>query len=223
MRDPLTFKLNIPYQVMKRQNLFSLLLFSTCILGWMACSNENDDLTENKKNYTFSSILWKLGEGDGIETIAHEIPEEIFRNKGSEAKQICVTPLKSINETSIFQFENTEDFNKWVGEDLLVYVPFYLEGLSSEYSNCIGIERVPLFAGKEFELHAAPEMKDCTKLPPNLQLSYKATIYLKKITATCLIRFVEEKNKNDYVEIEGKWTGILFKNMESHTAFQEIK
>lgn len=208
---------------MKRQNLLSLLLLSTCIFGWMACNNENEDLTKNKKNYTFSSILWKLDEGDGIETIAQEIPEEIFRNKGNEAKQICVSPLKSINETSIFQFENTEDFNKWVGEDLWVYVPFYFEGLSSKYSDCMSTKRAPLFAGKEFKLPSASKMKDCAKLPPNLQLSYKATIYLKKITATCLIRFVEEKNKNNYIEIEGKWTGIFFKNMESHTAFQEIK
>jgi hypothetical protein len=203
--------------------LISLIAFLPT-LCFISCSKDNkDEIVKNDKTYKLGSIMWKLDEGNGQEIIEQELPEEVFSNNGNTTKTIYITPLEKIEETSCFQSENTETLNKWAGRNILVSVPSEFSLLSSEYKYFAGGVKAPLFAGEKVKLQPTTEMTEHSDLQPNIKMTYKATVYLKKITATYTVRFVEDGKGFDSFEVTGKWTGLFFYNIKENITFNDIK
>lgn len=200
--------------------LLSLIAFLPT-LCFVSCSK--DEILKNDKTYKLGSIMWKLDEGNGQEIIEQELPEEVFYNTGNTTKTIYITPLEKIKETSCFQSENIETLNKWAGRNVFVSVPSEFSLLSSEYKYFAGGVKAPLFAGEEVKLQPTTEMTEHSDLQPNIRMTYKATVYLKKITATYTARFVEDGEGFDSFEIKGKWTGLFFNNVTENITYNDIK
>ncbi len=202
--------------------LLSLMAFLST-LCFVSCSkSDKDENLQDNKTYKLSSIMWKLDEGNGQEIVEQEIPEQIFYNTGNIIKPIDIASLENIEETSFFQSENKEILNKWAGKDVLVPVPSEFSLLSSEYKYFTGGVEAPLLAGEGVKLQST-KVSGRADLQPNTKMTYKATVYLKKITATYTARFVENGNGSDFFEVKGTWTGVFFSKIEENVTYDDIK
>ena len=202
-----------------RSHVILLLLIVICFIS---CSKENEEI-EATKTYQFSSLQWRLEEGDGQEIIAVQVPEQTYVNEGSTPVKVKIDRLKDINFSSFFKTDQMETLNKWAGTDVEVSIPSEFSLLSSQYRYFTGGVTAPLIAGKEIPIQPGITITEETDLPPRTKMTYKATVYVKKITASYLATFVSQEKTPDYMEVKGKWNGLFFNNTEAKTVFDDIK
>lgn len=201
--------------------LFVLCLF---VASFVSCSSNDDpEVPEIEKNYKLVSVMWRLEEGDGIEIVEKKLPEKVFSNKTGTNVTVSIDPSDQFDETSYFQCDDTLRLNKGAGENVLVSVPTEYSLLSSEYSYFQGGVSAPLLAGTEKKVESALSFLHETEVASNVKLTYNATVYLRKITATFLARFVSDDGMSDEYEIKGKWSGCFFNNIEEAIVYDDIK
>ncbi len=196
-----------------------LFIFMSCHL--ISCSND-PDLPEENKTYTFHSIKWKLEEGDKQEIIEEHKSISIHNNVDEPA---IITNKSEDYIKDYSHFHNSEDaelLTQLMGEDYIVSIPSEISLLSSDYVYYSGKE-APLRIGEKVELEPSTKVKESTTLPPHCKLTINMTLYQNKMTATYCIRLVADDDSFDYKEIYGKWTGTLFRNMDSSFVLEEIK
>lgn len=205
-----------------KTNRSHVILLLLIVIGCLSCSKENEEM-EVTKTYRFSSLQWRLEEGDGQEILAVQLPEQTYLNEGSTPIKVEIDRLKGINFFSFFKTDQMEKLNKWTGNDVTVSVPSEFSLLSSQYSYFTGEVTAPLIAGKEFPIQTGTTITEGTNLQPGTKMTYKATIYLKKITASYLATFVIEGKNPDYAEVRGKWSGEFFDHTNAEIKFDNIQ
>jgi len=214
------------------KNKYLIFAFLFLLTGcFISCSSDNDnidDMVEAPKDYKLVSIMWKMDveSGDGLEIISQKIPTKIYSNNGNTEIPVEIKPLDEIEQTSYFGCENKDiDFlSKWrEANNLQVSVPSEPSLLSDRYSYIVGGNETIIDFMKKSDVEKTTEITDATKLPPNTKMTYDATIYLKKITATYCMEFATEDNPYNSIKVVGKWTGTFFNNIESRTVYDYIK
>lgn len=212
---------------MKKTNYLLIILF--LLTGcFVSCSSDDDDVSgEDPKEYRLVSIKWKLDKetGDGVEIISVKLNEKTVNNNTSINQPVEYNPLETVKQTSYFEYESkdAEFLNKWMPENIEAIIPTEPVILSSRYSYMATGIRAPLELQKEREVGMTTKISYSTELPPNTSITYGGTVYFKKITATYCLQFSKEDNGFVEIEVEGKWTGIIYDNLESNTTVNEIK
>lgn len=205
-----------------KTTVLKLILFVFLPVCLFSCSSDDEKSPEEDKNYVFSSIMWRLEEGDGAEEVIVNIPEEVVTNTGNTTKKVTFKSVDWVKETSEFEYEDAEKFNNFFGSEIMVSVPTEYRILSSKYGYYTG-RKAPLVADEEFVMDPETKIEDTLDLPPNTKITYSGSIKYNKVRASYLIRLEEENNSFDYIEITGKWTGLVFSNMEKSIVASEIK
>ncbi|MDR2950614.1 MAG: hypothetical protein LBV71_15615 [Prevotella sp.] len=179
------------------------------------------DNSEESNAYRFYSIMWKLDDGDGLEVLDYKT-HEVFYNNENKDINIVFESMEEVEDYSYFhETENAELLKKLLGKDSIVSIPSEYNYLFSDYSSFSGTE-APLRIGEKVKLHPLMAAASVTRLPPNCKLTQDRTVYQDKITATYSIRFVSKKDWFDYKEIQGKWTGVFFRDIEENPVVEEI-
>lgn len=165
------------------------------------------------------SISWYLQDGDSCETLTSTFITTYINGTGTSAYTTFVP--QGIEEYSFFhESENTELLRKSLGDSLIVSIPYDFDLLSSQPKS-FSRKTAPLCSGKEIKLEPSAKIEVSATIPPNSKVIVNNTIYKNKITATYIIDLVSEDLVHK--EIQGKWTGVFFKNIESNETVTEIE
>ncbi|MDT0689155.1 hypothetical protein RM549_05125 [Salegentibacter sp. F188] len=204
---------------MKFTNIFlGLFLF----LGFVSCSNDDDFIEEEQrsKSYELISVQWKLDENDGQSIVEKKLPEYYFRNDSDTIMEVVIEPLKDLQGSSIFKFNDSLTFAELHYPEVEVSVPGELSLLSENYVYLGGGVRVPLTQEESF----FPFFRSFTStftLTERTQLTSNCTVFLRKNKATFLATF-RETTTGETLELDGTWTGLFFNNLEEHSVLEEI-
>ena len=197
-----------------------------CAMGLISCSSnkESDIIDVTSKTYKLASVQWKIGEGDGVEVIEKEYPVEVFTNTEDVEILLEIDVLKDVEETSLFVCKEVpSELQNGINPEALVSVPSEFSLLSDRYSYLMGGSQAPVVLNTKSILESSRSMISTTQLPKNTKMTINKTVFFNKIQATYLLRFVEEGEGFDSFEVEGKWTGMLFANIERNVVFEEVK
>jgi len=168
--------------------------------------------------------MWKLDKGDGMEIVKITVPEQIFSNATDTPLPIEFSPDEYyIHETSYFESEDNDLFNKLVGEHSVVYIPKDISLLSEEYKMITETTLVSLYAGEEFEIVTTLVPSFKWELNPKTSLIYNGAAHYRKIKATYCVTFIAEEDNQIKQEIEGKWYGVIIDHREHKTRFESIE
>ncbi len=196
-------------------------LILLCLAMFMVSCDKEEDFIEPEKSYKLAEVRWTLAEGDGEETFTVEVPEKQYSNESAQDMLISFNPLDEIPGKSEFFTSNPTLFSQLNQQEDSISIPTMTEILSDGYGYLSGGPQVPFQLG-EYTFDLNTSIQNSTELTPHTKMTYSAKVYLKKITASYIARFVEEGTHN-YQEIEGKWTGTFFKSIDSNTVWEEIK
>lgn len=200
----------------------SALIFSVVIFS--SCDKENEPIIE--ETYKLSSVLWYLDEGDGSVITKEKLPEQIFKNTSSQKKEEVTVNLRDLfgGEISLFECEEKEVFNKWIGEDFYVNVPSFYHSLSSDKVYLVGGNEASLYAGEERKIISNKTMTYSIDLFPNTLVTFNGIIEVKTVTATFIAHFVrDDQQGNGGFQIKGKWTGRLLGGASEKIVVEKIE
>ncbi|TVZ26904.1 hypothetical protein JM83_1903 [Gillisia sp. Hel_I_86] len=204
---------------MKLSKLFIALFLS---IGFISCS-EDDTLINNDqelKSYELVSVQWKLNTNDGQSIVEKKIPEFYFRNDSDTIMEIVIEPLKNIQGSSIFKFNDSLTFTGLNYLEVQVSIPEELSLLSGEYSYLGGGVKVPL-AQEESSFPFSWYFKDTFALNQRSTLTSNYTVFLRKNKASFLATF-RETTTGETLELDGTWTGLFFNNLEGESVADGI-
>lgn len=202
--------------------LKSYILFLS-VAVFSSCDKDDEPIVE--KTYKLTSVVWYLDEGDGDVITEEKLPEQIFTNSTNEKKEVTVNPYELFGgETSLFECEEKEVLNKWVGEDFYISIPSFYHNLSSNHSYLVGGAQAVLYAGEEKSIQSTRTVTHSMDLFPNYSLSFNGSIEVKTVIATFIAYFVEDDEQGtDRFEIKGKWTGRLLGGTKIEVVVDEMK
>lgn len=214
-----------------KSKLFRLL--SICLLTacFASCDKSDDPIGDDPiekidKTYKFVSISWRLEEGEGVTTFEQTMSDIFYENRTSIDQPVIFNIRDHFKETSHFECEDNEFFNKWIEEDVLVSIPTVIE-LSRNYTHLIGGDSASLSMGETMEIVSSLISTRSTELHPNHVLQIKASAEMKDIKASFLLHFIENTEGVEFperIEIKGKWTGRAIGNkVNTGFTYNEIK
>lgn len=204
---------------MKFTNVFIGLFLS---IGFASCSN--DDLIDDEqgsKSYELIAIQWKLNETDGQSIVEKKIPEYHFRNDSDSIIEVVIEPLKNLQGSSIFTFNDSPTYANLNYSEVEVSIPEDLSLLSQGYSYIVGGVKVPLTQEKS-SFPFSTDIKSSFTLTKRTKLTSNYTIFLRKNNATFLATF-KEISTGETLELNGTWTGMFFNNSEGESVLEEIE
>lgn len=176
-----------------------LLIF---ILSLSACSDDKE-----VPNYELQHIMWKLGEGDGVEYLEKKIEPLVYKNPTTESRNITFCETDEIEETSQFYIENPILLNIVKGNSIEVPITDTTSILNEKYGYLVGNFRAP-FDINENILPKTSIATSILELTPNTQVKIEGFIKVKKITASYKA-ILKDKESESTIEVEGKWIGIF--------------
>lgn len=204
-----------------KSNLLKISVFLLFVLAFASCDKDEDSTSE--KSYRVDSVMWRLEDGDG-ETITERIlSERRYVNSGNASVDVVIDFSESYAENSFFECDDPAVLNKLVGENYYTSLPTMSQALSSEYSSVSGVQGY-LFAGEVKDLIThSDSLKYSFELQPQSKATIKIALEERKLRATYLVRFVEDKYEQDYFEVKGKWTGTFLGKLKSSMIISEIE
>ncbi len=164
--------------------------------------------------YSFRDFT-DLCRGPHVES-SKELPRDGFK-----IRSVAGAYWKGDSNNKMHETENAELLKKLLDKDSIVSIPSEYNYLFSDYSSFSGTE-ASLRIGEKVKLHPIMAATSATRLPPNCKLTQDRIVYQDKVTATYSIRFVSQKDWSEYKEIQGKWTGVFFRDMEEDSVVEEI-
>ena len=195
-------------------------------LSFLACSSDRNEMEPNEgvtKTYKLASVQWKIGEDDGLEVIEQAYPVAVYSNPGDDEMPIEIDILKDVEETSHFIFtEVSKEVEQALNLATWVSVPTEIFLLSDRYSYLTGGSQAPVVLNTKSTIESSRSMTSTTQLAKRTKMTIDKTVFFNKIQATCLLRFVEEGDGFDSFEVEGKWIGVLFANIERRVVFTDL-
>jgi len=200
------------------KTLIGLLLFIT----FASCSDD-DSITDNNqesKSYELVDMQWKLKATDGQSIIEKQIPEFNFQNNSDTIMEIVIEPLKNLEGSSTFKFEDPITFSEINYQNNMVSIPEELSILSEEYSNLIGGIKV-LLNDEKSSFPFSSNVKISTDLASKSTLTSNYTVFLRENRASFLATF-REKSTGETIRLRGNWIGLFFNNLENETIVNEI-
>ncbi len=197
----------------------SIFLFLILIAG---CSkNDEHHIVKKSEPYVLEDIQWVLREGDGEEIIEERLPDEMVKNNSSALVRTTFNPLKKVEGSSHFQFDlpqnislDLDSVSNWVS------VPAYIELLSDSYTHIVGGTKVP-FQRLKSHFPFSYKFEQSVEVTPKTQVTYQATLFIRKNTATFKAIFVQPETKKRF-ELTGKWTGEFYQTIQTHLAADEL-
>ena len=204
---------------MKFTNVFIVLFLS---LGFASCSNDDTliDDEQRSKSYELVAIQWKLDETDGQSIVEKKIPEFHFRNESDTILEVDIEPLKDLQGSSIFKFNDSLAFAELSYSEVQVSIPRELSLLSGDYVYLGGGVKVAL-TQEESSFPFSMYFKDSFTLTKRTKLTSNYTVFLRKNKASFLATF-RETSTGETVELDGTWTGLFFNNLEEESVLEEI-
>jgi len=204
---------------MKFTKLFiGLFLF----IGFVSCSNDDtlSDDEQRLKSYELIAIQWKLNVNDGQSIVEEKIPEFHFRNDSDTIMEVVIEPLKNMQGSSTFRFNDSLTFTELNYSEVQVSIPEELSLLSEEYRYLGGSVKVPL-AQEESSFPFSWHLKDTFALNQRSTLTSNYTVFLRKNKASFLATF-RETTTGATLELDGTWTGLFFNNLEGESVADGI-
>ena len=204
---------------MKFANVF-IALFLT--INLVSCS-DSDTLIDNEqelKSYELIKIQWKLDSTDVQSILEVKIPEFYFRNEKETTMEVVIEPLKDMQGSSIFRFNDSLAFSKLNYNDINVSIPKEISLLSENYSYLVGGVEAPL-TQEESSFQFSAYFKDALMLNPRSTLTSNYTLFLRKNKASFLATF-RENNTGEILELNGNWTGLFFNRLEGESVVDTI-
>ena len=192
--------------------LFRAVFLLVIILSFTSCSDEDKEVHQ----YSYKYIMWKMGEGDGVEEIEHEVDPIVRKNPSTETINVTFSETDLVEESSQFSCNDLQLLEMVTGtNNVQVPITNTTTILREDYGYLVSSLKAPLDLNKNI-LSPTITTTSTLTLPPNSEMTIKGIIKLKKITASYKAVFTDENDENP-IEIEGKWIGI-FQN-GSHIAF----
>ncbi|WP_339653674.1 hypothetical protein [uncultured Salegentibacter sp.] len=200
-----------------------LILGVVLSVGFASCNNDDSIVEEEPqvKSYELASLQWKLKSTDGQSIIEKKVPEFYFRNDSDTIMPVVIEPLKNLNGSSKFNFNDSLAFAELNYAEAEVSIPKELSLLSERYRQLGGGINAPLKL-EESSFPFSRYHKDSTGLNKNSQMTSNYTIFLRKNTASFLATF-REMDTGGIFELEGTWTGLFFNNLEEKSVISEIE
>ncbi|UJH91698.1 hypothetical protein LZ575_03150 [Antarcticibacterium sp. 1MA-6-2] len=191
-------------------------------IGFASCSSDDalNDVEQRSKSYELIDIQWKLDETDGESIVENKIPEFHFRNDSDTIMEVIIEPLKNIQGSSIFKFNDSLAFEEIIYTEVKVSIPRELSLLSQEYSYLNGGVKVA-FTQEESLFPFSWNFTDSFTLSKGTKLTSNYTVFLRKNKATFVATF-KETTTGETLELEGTWTGMFFNNIEEKSVLEEI-
>lgn len=192
--------------------LFRAVFLLVIILSFTSCSDEDKEVHQ----YSYKYIMWKMGEGDGVEEIEHEVDPIVRKNPSTETINVTFSETDLVEESSQFSCKDPQLLAMVTGtNNVQVPITDATTILREDYGYLVSSLKAPLDLNKNI-LSPTITTTSMLELPPNSEVTIKGIIKLKKITASYKAVFTDENDESP-IEIEGKWVGI-FQN-GSHIAF----
>ncbi len=176
-----------------------LLIF---ILSLSACSDDKE-----VPNYELQHIMWKLGEGDGVEYLEKKIKPLVYTNPTTESRNVIFDETDEIEETSQFYIDDPILLNTVKEKFIEVPITDTTSFLDKEYGYLVSNLKVP-FDINENILPPRIVATSSFEIKPNMQVSMEGIIKLKKITAYYKA-ILKDIDNGSSIEIEGKWVGVF--------------
>lgn len=192
--------------------LFRAVFLLVIILSFTSCSDEDKEVHQ----YSYKYIMWKMGEGDGVEEIEHEVDPIVRKNPSTETINVTFSETDLVEESSQFSCKDPQLLAMVTGtNNVQVPITDATTILREDYGYLVSSLKAPLDLNKNI-LSPTITTTSMLELPPNSEVTIKGIIKLKKITASYKAVFTDENDESP-IEIEGKWVGI-FQN-GSHITF----
>lgn len=207
---------------LKRMKFTNVLIAIFLCVGFASCSNDDtlvDDEIESK-SYELIAIQWKLNETDGQSIVEKKIPEFHFRNETDTIMEVVIEPLKNLQGSSIFKFNDSLTFTELIYSEVEVSVTKELSLLSEEYGYLGGGVKVPLTQEESF-FPFSWYFTDSFALSKGTKLTSNYTVFLRKNKASFLATF-KETTTGETLELDGTWTGVFFDHLEEKSVIEEI-
>lgn len=182
---------------------FKAFLLFIFILQFTSCSNEEQSIP----HYKVEDMMWKLGEGDGVEYLEQKVEPMLYTNSGTESIYVSFSETDYIDETSQFYSEDPNLLNALAKNSIKVPITDTETILNSNYGYLIFSRKAP-FDMSENILEPTTVTTCTDEVHPNSQVTIEGIIYLKKITASYKAILKDEINQNT-IEVEGKWVGVF--------------
>lgn len=174
-------------------------------LLFVACSNDEDNISPEDKTYDLYSMEWRLEDGDGEEIIEKVFPDQEFSNTGSTTIFLEFSSKDEMEETSKFSSDDPNAFPTLINGIKEVPITDYPGILSETYGFLVSSLTAPYQPDKA-TIEPSLVTTHGTDLHPNCKLTYKRTIRIKKIKASYRAYFIDKKGDTGY-EVRGKWEG----------------
>lgn len=191
-------------------------------LVFVSCSND-DTFTEGEqklKSYELLSIQWKLNETDGQSIVEEKIPEFNFRNDSDTTMVVTIEPIKDMEGSSIFKFNDSIAFKELNFSEVQVSIPKELSLLSKEYVYLVGGVNVP-FVQEESSFPFSFNFIESYTLSPRSTFTSNYTVFIRKNKASFLATFMESTT-GEILRLDGTWTGLFFNNLDSKAVIGDI-
>jgi hypothetical protein len=208
---------------LKRMKLTKVFIGLFLSIGFASCSND-DTLIEDEqrsKSYELIAIHWKINETDGQSIVEKKIPEFYFRNDSDTIIEVVIEPLKDLQGSSKFKFNDSLTFTELMYSEVQVSIPRELSLLSAEYRYLGGGVKVPL-TQEESSFPFSSTFTNSLTLTKRTKLTSNYTIFLRKNKASFLATF-RETSTGEILELDGTWTGLFFNNSKGESVVKEIE
>ncbi|MCM4169207.1 hypothetical protein KCTC52924_00731 [Arenibacter antarcticus] len=203
-------------------NLTKICITLFLSIGFISCSDD-DTLIDNEqrlKSFELINIQWKLNLTDGQSIVEEKIPELHFRNDSETPMEVVIEPLKDVQGSSLFRFNDSIAFSKLNYEEVQVSITKELSLLSERYSYLVGGVEVPL-TQEETYFPFSYYFENALMLNPRSTLTSNYTVFLRKNKASFLATF-REINNGEILELDGTWTGLFFNNLTGESVVDNI-
>lgn len=186
-----------------QKSFFKASLLLIFILSFSACSDNDKEVTDYELQY----VMWKLGDGDGVEYLEKEIKPIEYTNPTAESIYVSFSESDQVEETSQFFIEDPTLLNTVKENYLEVPITNAESILNDDFGYLVGNYKAP-FDANENILPPTTIVTSKLELAPNTKMAINGIIKLKKITASYKA-ILKESNSQNVIEVEGKWIGIF--------------
>lgn len=186
-----------------QKSFFKASLLLIFILSFSACSNNDKKVTDYELQY----VMWKLGDGDGVEYLEKEIKPIDYTNPTAESIYVSFSESDQVEETSQFFIKDPTLLNTIKENYLEVPITNEESILNDDFGYLVGNFKAP-FDANENILPPTVVATSKLELAPNTKVAINGIIKLKKITASYKA-ILKEANSQNVIEVEGKWTGVF--------------
>lgn len=207
----------------KSRSLIMILMVICGPMGFVSCNDEAitavDD--ERLRSYELIALQWKLSSGDGQIIVEKKLPEYHFRNDSDTIVEVIIEPLKHLEGSSRFTFNDSLTYAKLNYPEIQVSIPKELSLLSEKYGYLSGGIKAPLRQEESF-FPFSSYIKKSFALTKKTMLTTHYTIYLRENKATFLATF-KETTTGEILDLDGTWTGLFFNHSESASLIEDIE